>query len=132
MRRNTFRLNVRDNLRNKTSLLTVDEVLEEVMEYTIVQKAKDKMLKTIEIANTISTVCLVSFLAIVAYIMLNKNIDTKDGIILLLAISIIQLNVIHIMGYWKQRAIFNVSIALLKWISVNYPKLEMPPIQDEK
>ena len=102
------------------------------MEYTIVQKAKDKMLKTIEIANTISTVCLVSFLAIVAYIMLNKNIDTKDGIILLLAISIIQLNVIHIMGYWKQRAIFNVSIALLKWISINYPTLEMPPIDEDE
>jgi hypothetical protein len=112
--------------------MTVDEVLEEIMDYTTVKKAKDKMLKTIEIANTVSTVCLVSFLAIVAYIMLNKNIDTKDGIILLLAVSIIQLNVVHIMGYWKQRAIFNVSIALLKWIDINYPKLEMPPIQDEK
>ena len=102
------------------------------MDYTIVQKAKDKMLKTIEIANTIQVVCIVSFLAVVAFIMFNKTMDTRDGLILMLAVAIIQLNVVHIMGYWKQRAIFNVSIALLKWIDINYPKLEMPPIQDEK
>jgi hypothetical protein len=97
------------------------------MKDELVRESKNKMLKTIEIANTISVVCIVSFLAIVAYIMVNKNIESKDGIILLLALGIIQLNIIHLLGYWKQRAVFNVSIALLKWIS-----MEMPPIDDEE
>lgn len=102
------------------------------MEYTIVNEAKEKMMRTIKIANMISTFCIVMFMVVVAVIVLNESIDMKDGVIILLAVAIIQMNVVHLMGIWKQRAIFNVSIALLKWIDFNYPKLEMPPIQDEK
>jgi hypothetical protein len=101
------------------------------MKEELVKEAKDKMLKTIEIANTISIVCMVSFLAVVAFIMVDKTLDTKDGIILLLVLGIVQLNIIHLLGYWKQKAIFNVSIALLRYIETNHPDIEMPPIHDD-
>jgi flagellar biosynthesis protein FliQ len=101
-----------------------------MIEEEIVKRAQKKMRKTIEIANTVSIVCVVVFLAVSVYVALDESIGVKDGLIALLAFGIIILNIIHLMGYWKQKAIFDVSIALLRFIEINHPDIEMPPIRD--
>jgi len=97
----------------------------------MVRDAKDRMLRAISIANTITIVSLVVFFAFTSVVITTTNVGTKDGLIWILLLSIVVLNIIHLMGFWKQRAIFNVSIALLKYIELNNPDIPMPEIDDE-
>jgi hypothetical protein len=97
----------------------------------MVRDAKDRMLRVISIANTITIVSLVVFFAFISVVITTTNVRTKDGLIWILLLSIVVLNIIHLMGFWKQRAIFNVSIALLKYIELNNPDIPMPEIDDE-
>lgn len=100
------------------------------MNENIVEEATYKMVRTLAIANMLSITCLGMFLAAVMFIPLYQGIGMKDGIILTLIVAVAEMNAVHFLGYWKQKSIFNVSIALLRYIETNHPEIEMPPIPD--
>ena len=101
------------------------------MDEELVIEANRRMKRTIRTGNILTVLTFGAQMAVVLLVNL-VNIDVMVKVNVLMVALVFSMLIIFSIAMWKQTAVFNVAMSLLRYIEKNYPGIELPSYKEDE